>query len=85
MLNRLQAKIRTSFGPYGIVWLFLAGFLAAWLLYPVSSKIKDGREEIVFWMKLDPMLYDPIKPALEEFERRNPHYKVHLGKFHHPE
>lgn len=53
--------------------------LLAWLLYPKPRlEARDaGKIEITYWTV--PAFIEDIKPAVEEFERRNPEYRVLIG------
>ncbi len=63
----------------GIVLLVAVSLLGAYLLYPkpAAKATGSGVTEITYWTV--PEFMDPIKPVLEEFERRNPQYKVMMG------
>ncbi len=64
------------------IWSMVAAVLAvAYLLYPKPQQEmkQEGVEEIVFWAPMDKYVFDPLKPVIEEFEKRNPGYKVRLG------
>lgn len=63
------------------IWLSAAAaLLLAWLLYPEGRSDKIGNATLLtLWTPMDPGVYDPMKPLIEEFERRNPDYRVQLG------
>lgn len=64
------------------IWLMVGvACAAAYLLYPHPRQKANEKDltEIVLWMPSDPLMSDPIKPVIEEFERRNPKYRVHIG------
>lgn len=74
-----QLAKRYDVRSFGIVAVVLVGFLVAWGLYPKPRQkaANDGVTEIVYWTH--PAFMEAIRPAVEEFERRNPKYRVLLG------
>jgi multiple sugar transport system permease protein len=64
------------------IWMILALACGlAYVLYPHPKKQLDskGITEIVLWTPIDPMIADPLRPVLEEFERRHPQYRIRHG------
>ncbi len=53
----------------------------AYLLYPHPTQelAEKNVKEIVFWCPINPVTFDPLRPLIEEFEHRNPGYRVRMG------
>ncbi len=69
-----------DFRSHGIVLLVAAALLLAWVLYPRPDRAarEEGVTEILYWVP--PGAYGELtRPAVEEFERRNPQYRVLQG------
>ena len=65
---------------WSTVLLVASALLLAWVLYPRPHQEarEAGVTEILYWVS--PGIYgDSIAPAVEEFERRNPEYRVLIG------
>ena len=71
---------RDFFSSHRFVLIAGAALLVAFLLYPRPRQEsgRAGRTEIVLWT-VGGWMPDQLRPAVEEFERRNPHYDVILG------
>ncbi len=67
-------------GSNGTVLLVALALVAAWLLYPKPPRDvrEEGVTEIVYWTNPGPTA-DATRPAIEEFVRRNPQYRVVMG------
>lgn len=65
----------------GIWAVVVLAAMAAYLLYPHPPRelAREGITEITFWTPMNPVVFDPMKPLLEEFEHRNPEYRVRMG------
>lgn len=74
-LRRLAAR----WGLSASSLLVLGGLATAWLLYPRPGQGPGGdREEIVYWVPADSWT-DSMRVLLDEFERRNPGYRIARG------
>ncbi|MBN2446127.1 MAG: extracellular solute-binding protein, partial [Phycisphaerae bacterium] len=78
-LQRFFAGLRATLVSIPVLVLLALGL--AYLLYPHSELNSQAEQvtELVMWMPLQPVLFDPMKPVIREFERRNPQYSVRLG------
>jgi len=62
----------------GTIAFVVITLLVVFLLYPKPrEKLPDGVTEIIYWTH--PFFLDGVRPAIEEFERRNPQYRVIMG------
>ncbi len=67
-------------GSNRTVVLVVVALVAAWILYPRPRQQarQEGVTEIVYWTNPGPVA-EATRPAIEEFERRNPQYRVVMG------
>ena len=71
--------MKNIWNEYKILFLVVLLLSVAWLLYPTpqSHAKKAGQTELTFW--LPAVQIDRIRPAVEEFERRNKDIRVLIG------
>lgn len=75
-----EVQRHSDLRSHGTVLLVALALLAAWLLYPRpdSAADEEGVTEILYWVP--PGSYgEATRPAVEEFERQNPQYRVLQG------
>ena len=70
---------RLDLGRFGVAIAVAVALVVGYLLYPHPRREarQAGVTDIVFWAPS--ATADVLRPALEEFERRNPHYNVVIG------